>query len=630
MTDGETAATRAQTASPGTTSPGAAAVAAAGSVDGATPGDAEVMAPAWERRFRAVRVSLPEWAEDAPGRCVFTSNATGTYEVYAWDRATDARRQVTDRPNGTSEAAIDPSGEWIWWFDDTDGDEFGVWRRQPFAGGPDEEAAPGLAPSYPAGLALGPAGLAMVGRATEGSSSVHRVRPGQEPVTLYQHAEDAGVGALSRDGLLVAVQHSEHGDSRHPALRVLRVDDGSAVAELWDGPGKGVGALGFAPVPGDARLLVQHERRGRPELLVWDTVTGEQTELTVDLPGEVSAQWYVDGRALLVAHDREARTSLHRLDLATGELSELATPRGVVSQATARPDGSVEFLWSSAAEPPVVRSTTGDVVLAPPGEPAPPSVPVEDAWVDGPGGRVHALVTRPSTGTAPFPTVFLVHGGPTWLDSDSFAPPAAAWVDHGYAVVRVNYRGSTGYGSAWRDALEGRVGITELEDIAAVRAWAVDSGLADPDRLVLTGGSWGGFLTLLGLGTQPDLWTVGVAAVPVADYLAAYEDEMEGLQAFDRSLFGGSPAEVPERYRESSPLTYVDRVRAPVLVLAGENDPRCPIRQIDNYLAALSARGLPHEVYRFDAGHGSLVVEERIRQQRAELDFAARHLTART
>jgi dipeptidyl aminopeptidase/acylaminoacyl peptidase len=193
-------------------------------------------------------------------------------------------------------------------------------------------------------------------------------------------------------------------------------------------------------------------------------------------------------------------------------------------------------------------------------------------------------------------------------------------------VVHVNYRGSTGYGAAWRDALTGRPGLTELEDLAAVHDWAISSGLTDPDRTVLAGGSWGGYLTLLGLGTQPERWAAGVAAVPVADYLAAYEDEMEPLRAFDRSLFGGSPEQVPERYERSSPISYVDAVRAPVLVLAGANDPRCPIRQIDNWVATAQERGKPVEVYRFDAGHGSLVVDERVRQMRAELEFAARML----
>ncbi|MBE1532279.1 S9 family peptidase [Actinomadura algeriensis] len=583
----------------------------------------------WKARFRAARISLPRWARDAPDRSVYRSNVTGTWEIYTWDRASGARRQVTDRPNGTWAGGIDPSGAWVWWFADTDGDEFGVWKRVRFdaeEGAESTAGVPGLEPSYPSGLSLGASGLAVVGRTTEAGNTIHLCRPDAEPEVLYHHAEDAHVAALSRDETLIAIGHSEHGDSRHMALRVVR-PDGSAVADLWDGPGKGVYGAGFAPVAGDARLLVNHERRGRDEMLIWDPVAGTEHEIVLDLPGEVGADWYPDGSALLVSHSHEARDELYRYDLGTGELTKIETPRGVIGGADVRPDGTIEFSWSSAAEPPVIRSTSGAVVLTPPGPAAPPSVPVEDAWVDGPGGRIHALVSRPDDGSAaPYPTVFDIHGGPTAQDDDSFVASAAAWIDHGFAVVRVNYRGSTGYGAEWRDAIEGRVGLTELEDIKAVRDWAVTSGLADPGRLVLTGGSWGGFLTLLGIGTQPDDWSVGVAGVPVADYVAAYEDEMEGLQAFDRSLFGGSPADVPDRYRESSPITYVERVKAPVMILAGENDPRCPIRQIDNYLGRLAELGLPHEVYRYDAGHGSLVVEERITQMAAEIGFARKHL----
>ncbi|MFI8911074.1 prolyl oligopeptidase family serine peptidase [Streptomyces sp. NPDC053513] len=601
-------------------------------MDAMTTESKHIDTPAWEQRFRAPRVSLPDWAEEAPDRSLFVSNATGTYELYAWDRASGEQRQVTDRPNGTTDGALSPDGTSIWWFADTDGDEFGVWMRQPFAGGEDEPAVPGLGPSYPAGLAIGREGTVVVGRSTdEEGSTVHLVRPGGgAPVEIYRHRESAGVGDLSHDGSLIAIEHTEHGDAMHSALRVLRASDAGVVAELDDTKGGteelGLTVLGFAPLAGDTRLLVGHQRRGRWEPMLWDVATGTETDLRLDLPGDVSAEWYPDGSGLLIVHGFEARSELWRYEIATGALVRVETPAGSVSSATARPDGSVEYLWSSAAEPPVVRSTAGGVVLDPPGPKAPPSVPVEDVWVDGPGGRVHALVQRPTEGEGPFPTVFEVHGGPAWHDSDAFASGPAAWVDHGYAVVRVNYRGSTGYGREWTDALKHRVGLIELEDIAAVRSWAVESGLADPARLVLAGGSWGGYLTLLGLGTQPDDWAVGLAAVPVADYVTAYEDEMEALKALDRTLLGGSPEEVPERYAASSPLTYVDAVKAPVHVSAGVNDPRCPIRQIDNYVDRLAARGAVHEVYRYDAGHGSLVVEERIKQVALDLDFAARHL----
>ncbi|MFG2314857.1 S9 family peptidase [Streptomyces tendae] len=598
--------------------------------DGRQPRDER--APDWEKRFRAPRVSLPDWAEDAPDRSLFVSNATGTYELYAWDRSSGEQRQVTDRPNGTTDGVLAPDGEWIWWFDDKDGDEFGVWRRQPFAGGADEEAVPGLDPSYPAGLALGRDGrTAVIGRSTdEDGTTIHLARrDGGAPVEIYRHRESAGVGDLSHDGSLIAIEHTEHGDAMHSALRVLR-PDGGTVAELDDTEGGerelGLEVLGFAPVDGDTRLLIGHQRRGRWEPLVWDVATGEQTDLALELPGDVSAEWYPDGSALLIVHGFEARSELFRYDFAERGLTEIDTPAGTVSGATARPDGSVEYLWSSAAEPSAVRSTTGRVVLDPPGLKSPRSVPVEDVWVEGPGGRIHALVQKPAGAAGPLPTVFDIHGGPTWHDSDSFAAGPAAWVDHGYAVVRVNYRGSTGYGRAWTDALKHRVGLIELEDIAAVREWAVTSGLADPERLILTGGSWGGYLTLLGIGTQPEAWTLGIAAVPVADYVTAYHDEMEGLKALDRTLLGGTPEEVPERFEASSPLTYVDQVKAPVYISAGVNDPRCPIRQVENYVERLEARGAVHEVYRYDAGHGSLVVDERIKQVRLELDFASRNL----
>jgi dipeptidyl aminopeptidase/acylaminoacyl peptidase len=201
-----------------------------------------------------------------------------------------------------------------------------------------------------------------------------------------------------------------------------------------------------------------------------------------------------------------------------------------------------------------------------------------------------------------------------------------AWVDHGYAVVLVNYRGSTGYGKAWRDALEHDPGFPEVADVTAVRDHLVREGVVDPDRVILYGGSWGGYITLLGLGTRPEAWSLGIAAVPVADYVAAFEDEMEPLKAFDRALFGGSPQELPDLYRERSPITYIERVRVPVMILAGENDPRCPIRQIDNYIARLEELDAEHEVYRYDAGHGSHVIDESIRQTEAQLAFAAKHL----
>jgi acetyl esterase/lipase len=589
----------------------------------------------WRARFEAARVTLPRWARDAPDRNLYLSNASGVWEVYAWDRSTGLRRQVTDRPNGTSYATISPDGERIWWFADTDGDEFGEWVSEPFLAGDHgtSSAAPGTHAGYPAGIAIG-RDVAVVGVSTDDGTTIFLSRSGEPAEVIYANRQDAGAAALSRDERLLTIEHSEHGDSRHTALRVLSTEDGSAVADKWDGKGRGLDAIAFSPVAGDQRLLVLHERRGRDELLIWDVAEDTEQEIIVDLPGEVSATWYPDGRAILIAHTHEARNTLHRYDIATRSLTTLDTPAGTVGSAGVRPDGTVEYAWSSAARPPVVRALrpdgTDEVLLAPPGDPAPGSERVTDAFVPGEKGTVHALVAKPDgAADGPLPTVFILHGGPHSADEDRFSAYRAVWLDAGFAVVQVNYRGSTGYGSAWRDAIEGRPGLTELADVAVVHDWAVESGLTDPARCVVNGASWGGYLSLLALGTQPDRWAAGVAGVPVADYLAAYEDEMEPLRAFDRALFGGSPEDLPEVYRECSPITYVDQVRVPVLVLAGENDPRCPIRQIDNYLDRLAARNVPYEMYRYDAGHGSLVVAESIKQTAIEVYFALRAVKLR-
>jgi dipeptidyl aminopeptidase/acylaminoacyl peptidase len=599
----------------------------------------------WRARFSAPRISLPDWARDAPDRCVYQSNAGGSWEIYAWDRATDTHRQVTDRPSGTFGGTLTPDGESLWWFADTDGDEFGQWVAEPFSEGPGERGStppPALAAldgesldGYQAGLDIGRR-LVALGTATDDGSRVWLARDGGPAEVVYAHTEDAGVGALSHDETVLVISHSEHGDSRHPALRAMHTGldgttSGAVLGELSDGPGKGLAALAFPDVAGDTRLLVGHERRGRDELLIWDVATGEQTELAIDLPGDLVAEFYPDATALLVVHTHAARSTLHRYDLASGALTALDTAPGCVGNAGVRPDGTVEYSCSSAATASSVRALHPDgtdrVLLAPPGERAPDSVPVEDAWVPGPGGDIHALVARPAGSSGPLPTVFALHGGPHAADEDRYSPVRAAWVDAGFAVVEVNYRGSTGYGSAWRDAIEGNPGLTELADVAAVHDWAVSSGLADPARCVAEGWSWGGYLTLLAVGTQPDRWAVGIAGVPVADYLTAYADEMEQLRSFDRALFGGSPEQLPDRYRAASPLTYVADVRAPLLVLAGENDPRCPIRQVDNYLDALADRArsdspVDYRVVRFDAGHGSLVVEQSIQQHAAEIAFA--------
>jgi pimeloyl-ACP methyl ester carboxylesterase len=539
-----------------------------------------------------------------------------------------ARRQVTDDPIGVLGGAATPDGAGVVWFHDVTGDEVGHWRVAPFEGGEPRPLVGGVADAWSSGLCLGD-GLVVAGTASDDGFSVY-VAEGDAPARLiHHHAEPVDVASLSRDSSLLALAHAEHGDTMHPAVRVVDARTGAGRGDQWDGPGLGLGVAGWSPVAGDQRLALSQEREGLQRPAIWDLSTGRRRDYTLDLPGDAEIEdWWPDAGSLLLNHDHEGRSRLHRLYLDTGALEALDHPEGTISGAGVRPDGEVWFRLASGAAPATVRTLAGDEVLAPPGERAPAGRPYRSWSFSNPAGqRIHGFVAAPE-GDGPHPVVMLVHGGPTWAYSDTFMPDVQAFVDHGVAVAMVNYRGSTGYGTAFRDALIGNPGFPEVEDVVAGLDALVAEGVADRARAAVAGGSWGGYITLLALGLHPERWVAATAAVPVADYVTAFRDEAPSLQAFDRTLFGGDPDSVGGLYVERSPLTYVDRVTAPVLIIAGDNDSRCPIQQVMNYVEALQARGGTVEIYRFDAGHGSMVIDERVRQMRAELDFLVPRLTA--
>jgi dipeptidyl aminopeptidase/acylaminoacyl peptidase len=285
-----------------------------------------------------------------------------------------------------------------------------------------------------------------------------------------------------------------------------------------------------------------------------------------------------------------------------------------------RPDGAVWFLHTDGERRARVLDDRGVVVLQA-ADDAPAGRPFRSWTYDGGHGQqVHGWIVEPD-GPGPHPVMVFVHGGPWWLYEDRYMPEVQSYVDAGFLVGMPNYRGSTGYGRAWRDALTGDAGFTDVDDVTAGLRDLLRRPEADPSRTVIAGWSWGGYITLMQLGRNPDLWTAGVAGVPVGDYVMAYAEEAPSLQAMDRALFEGTPETQADRYRRGNPITYVDEVTAPVMFVVGEHDSRCPPEQALAYVDRLKARGHPHELYLFSTGHGSHVVDESVHQQRAILAF---------
>jgi dipeptidyl aminopeptidase/acylaminoacyl peptidase len=586
--------------------------------------------PVWERRFRAPTITLPHWSRHAPDRTVFESNESGIWQVHAWDLATGERRQVSTHPVGVTAgfASLDGS-EVLFWQEDT-GDETGRWLAQAWEGGGDEPFLEGVPVGWSEGMAQAP-GVVAVAISDRDGFGLYVSRDGAPATRIASSSESIVLGggdegrvdiaALSADGSLLVVEHAEHGDQLHPALRVFDTRTGAVVADQRD-EGLALSAMAWSPSAGDQRLAVVHERTDRERPALWDLGDGSWTDLAIDLPGDVRAiDWWPDASALLLRHAFEGRHELIRYDTATGAMVRIPTPPGVVDDARVRPDGTVWFLHSDGERRQRVLDDAGNEVVRPEGPEAPPGRPFE-SWhfTNRHGQTVHGFLIAPE-GEGPFPVLMDVHGGPTWLYEDRYMPDVQAYVDLGFLVAIVNYRGSTGYGRTWRDALNENVGFADVDDVTDGLEDLVARGVVDPDRAVVAGWSWGGYITLMQVGREPERWRAAMAGVPVGDYVRAYEEEAPSLQAMDRALMGGTPDEVPERFERGSPVTYVEHVAAPVLFVIGENDSRCPLGQALAYVDRMKELGKPHETYLFSTGHGSHETDEEVRQQRVILGF---------
>ncbi|HTG47996.1 MAG TPA: prolyl oligopeptidase family serine peptidase [Actinomycetota bacterium] len=587
--------------------------------------------PLWERRFRAPKLTMPTWSRVAPDRAVFATNVSGVWQVHAWDAVSGEHRQVSNHPVGVTAgvAAFDGS-EVFFWQEDT-GDETGRWLAEAFEGGAAEPLLEGVPVAWSEGIAQGP-GIVCVGLSErDGSFVIFSSLDGRQPKEIARSTEwlaIAGVSeegsdlaGLSADGGLLALQHAEHGSLMHPSLRIVDPRTGGVVGERGDGA-FGVIATAWSPVPGDRRLGVSQEPGDRDRAALWDLADDSWTELEDGLPGDVSiVDWWPDASALLLLHGFEGRSELYRYDLGGRRAERIDTPPGSISGARVRPDGTVWFVHTDGVHAPRVLDDRGAQPLAVADHAAPPGRPFHPwRYANDHGQEVHGWIVEPE-GAGPHPVMVFVHGGPHWLYEDKYFPEVQSYVDAGFIVGMPNYRGSTGYGRAWRDALTGDPGFTDVDDVTAGLRDLLRRPDADPDRSVVAGWSWGGYITLMELGRNPDLWSAGMAGVPVGDYVMAYEEEAPSLKAMDRALFGGTPETKPDLFARANPITYVGSVAAPVLLVIGENDSRCPLGQAMAYADRLEELGRPHQVYRYATGHGALQTDEDVHQNRIVLDF---------
>ena len=224
------------------------------------------------------------------------------------------------------------------------------------------------------------------------------------------------------------------------------------------------------------------------------------------------------------------------------------------------------------------------------------------------------------------PTIVDVHGGPESQRRPSFSALKQYLLAHGYAVFEPNVRGSTGYGREYAalDDVEKR--MDAVADVEAAAAWLADRPEVDGDRLIVKGGSYGGFVALAALTEYPDVWAAGVDVVGIANFVTFLENTGSWRRALREAEYGS--LEDDRKLLESiSPINSMDRIEAPLFALHGENDPRVPVGEARQVAEAAEAAGVPVETLVFeDEGHGISKRENRIEAYAAIVEFLDRHV----
>jgi dipeptidyl aminopeptidase/acylaminoacyl peptidase len=369
--------------------------------------------------------------------------------------------------------------------------------------------------------------------------------------------------------------------------------------------------------PDSRRALFIAETATHKRLGIYDTEDGGLSWLIDDPARAIEGAFVPDrGGRIVVAEIREARSHAFLLDPRGGAETPIAAEHGTLAPMGQLPDGAWLGRVYAATQPDeLVRFELHSpdhkpVPLAQPFSnstltPAALTAPADFRWRSVDGFMIQGWLYRP---TAPAKgLVVQVHGGPTAHSEDSLSAFIQACVAAGFAVLDPNYRGSTGFGLAFREAIrQDGWGGREQDDIRTGAEAVIARGFAPAGKVAVTGTSYGGYSSWCAVTRWPS--TLLAAAAPICgmtDLVVDYYSTRPDLRPYSEEMLGGSPEQVPERYRERSPIHFVDRISARLLIVQGMNDPNVTPENLHQVEAALKAASIPYETLLFDdEGHG--------------------------
>ena len=440
---------------------------------------------------------------------------------------------------------------------------------------------------------------------------------GQTRLLLQQDGTNAA-GRYSRDGRFALVSRSHSNIN----TQLLLVDTLSGeVRSLTPDIIEGQAEHSFPSWSADESSLYLVSNRGRQfSSLAWlDLVTNEMSYLRDDAWDIQILALSNDGAHMALVLNEEGYGKLELFDVARGwderrVLPVPALPKGVIVELAWSQDGerlaitymsatstADIFIWDIRDERlwQATRSAMGGIPRAAFVEPALVRYPTFD------GREIPAFLYLPDNGSAQdLPVLIIVHGGPEGQSRPLFDPITQYMVARGYAVLLPNVRGSTGYGYEYQSLDDVRLRMDSVADLQHAALWLQNSGIANPRRIAVMGGSYGGFMVLSAITTYPHLWAAAVDIVGIANFVTFLEHTGPWRRKLREPEYGS--LENDRAFLESiSPINHVDSITAPLFVIHGANDPRVPVGEAEQIVAALRSRNVPVEYMRFeDEGHG--------------------------
>jgi dipeptidyl aminopeptidase/acylaminoacyl peptidase len=471
---------------------------------------------------------------------------------------------------------------------------------------------------------------------------------GYQSILLYQNDDCLSVEAISPDRRLLALTEA---NSNHDSDIFLYDRETKKLTDLSPRDGEvSQNPQAFSP---DGRSLYYVTNKGSEfsYLARYDIATGKRTTVLQPEGNVFMASLSRSGRYLVVVTMQGVRLGIQILDLDTLEPMEIPDLAGVnIRPSFARSvvfshdgDRIAFYAWSGRSPGDLyvyeigstkARRLTRNLNYKMKEEHLVEPEIVSFASYDG--LEIEGLLYRPhgASPEAQVPALVWIHGGPGGASVIGYFALMQYLVNHGYAVYAINNRGSIGYGKTFMAMDDRKHGEADLGDVVASKQMLIETGWIDPERIGVSGGSYGGYLTMAALTFHPEVFDVGVDLFGVTNWIRTLKNMPpwwgESTRAWAITELG-NPATDAERLRRISPLFHADQITKPFIVLQGANDPRVLQVESDKIVAAARANGVTVEYIVFpDEGHGFRKKENKIRGYGAILDFLNRYLKGNT